>query len=452
MTNKPARGRNQMKLTDLGIKQLKPQPGYTEYWDTDDERGLSLLVSESGKKTFRSTYRLAPNGTQLSRKLGRFPNLREGEARRLHRWHRDTAARAINPRDYPLHKVREAIAEHKDPITEQRLEEAKERALATTYEAVVDRFIKEYARPRQRTFDQTEWCLKRTCASFIGKPFGAITKADVRSLLNSFVNEGKVYKAANAQAWLKKLWRWAAEHDIVDVPIMDAVRIEYEKRERARVYSDDELRAIWLAADKLEDQSEAAFTKLILLLAPRRTALAAMTIAHLDFDRNIWTTPFELTKSKKTVSKRRVYLTPLPAMALRILKGMPLPSEPNARLFPSLALHKTKGGQLTYQDGKLQRRLIEHGAPADFAYHAMRHTIATWFENRGYSEWERGLVLNHSGTGTVTGGYSHGYPLELKLKLLTEWAGHIEDLLPPAHPDRLPIEGKGRLRLVSQRE
>jgi len=45
---------------------------------------------------------------------------------------------------------------------------------------------------------------------------------------------------------------------------------------------------------------------------------------------------------------------------------------------------------------KLLAKLLER-APADLAYHAWRHTVATWLEDEGASEWERGLVLNHAG-------------------------------------------------------
>jgi hypothetical protein len=64
---------------------------------------------------------------------------------------------------------------------------------------------------------------------------------------------------------------------------------------------------------------------MLVLLAPRKTALAGMRRSDLDDIDNptLWTTPFELTKSKKSASKKRVYLTPLPALAQRIVKGLP---------------------------------------------------------------------------------------------------------------------------------
>src|SRR5215213_4068012 len=52
------------------------------------------------------------------------------------------------------------------------------------------------------------------------------------------------------------------------------------------------------------------------------------------------------------------------------------------------------------------------------------------WKNEGHSEFERGLVLNHSGSG-VTAGYSHGYGMDLKLALLSKWANHIEALVQP---------------------
>jgi hypothetical protein len=48
-----------------------------------------------------------------------------------------------------------------------------------------------------------------------------------------------------------------------------------------------------------------------------------------------------------------------------------------------------------------------------------------------HSEWERGLVLNHSGSG-VTAGYSHGHALDLKRELLDKWAKHVEGLVSPS--------------------
>jgi integrase len=392
-------------FTVLSLRNIKaPKAGQVLYWDggSKGQLGLSLLVSAGGTKTFRSTFYL--HGQRIDRKLGRFGEMDLEKARDLVRADRKQAAEGTDPR---------------------------RPSKGTTFEDVVEQFIEHYAKPRQRSWDQTKRVLKN-CTPLLRKPMDKITKQDVRELLRGYIAEGHPYKASVTRAWLKKLWRWAAEEDYVDNPIMEAVSIEYEKRERDRVYTDAEIKSTWKAADKL-DPVEGAFVKLLILLAPRKTALASMRRSHLDNADNpaLWTTPFELTKSRKNSSKKRVYLTPLPPLAQRLLKGLPKNLKDPDCVFPGLPVHETEGGRPTFYGVHLKRRLVERGAPADFGFHTWRHTIATFLENEGHSEWERGLVLNHANGGSVTAGYSHGSPIELKRALLGKWADHVERLVQP---------------------
>jgi hypothetical protein len=391
-------------FTELNLSRLRPVGGQTQYWDTK-QTGLSLLVSAGrGTKTYRSTYALY--GKYISRKIGRFGEVSLEHARRITREDRGNATLGRDPKA------------------------AKKKAL-TLYGEVVDEFIEHYAKPRQRTWDQTERVLKgrETCGAWLKRPMASVSKQDVRSLLRGFVADGHPYKAAQTQTWLKSLWRWALRQDLVDTNIMEAVEIDVEKRSRERVYSDAELIAIWKAAEKLVP-IECAYIKLVLLLAPRKTALALMKRSDLDDTENptLWVTPHELTKSKKMSGKKRVYQTPLPSLARRIIKWLPKTNED--RLFRSLCISYSKANQPLFVSGPLTARLVAAGAPADFGYHAVRHTIATFLENEGCSVWERGLVLNHS-DGGVTAGYSHGFARDLKLTLLTKWSDHIERLLQP---------------------
>jgi integrase len=172
-------------------------------------------------------------------------------------------------------------------------------------------------------------------------------------------------------------------------------------------------------------------------MAPRKTALACMRYGDLDNAKNPtrWTTPFEFTKSKKSLSpdqqRQRKYETPLPPLAVRIIKGLPRKDGSDLVLagLPGVSIN-TATQRKRFTGTKLFRKLVKHGAPKDFYPHAMRHTVATWLENQGHSVWERGLVLNHASTG-VTAGYSHGHPLELKRMLLGKWAAHVEGLVQP---------------------
>jgi hypothetical protein len=86
----------------------------------------------------------------------------------------------------------------------------KKKAL-TLYGEVVDEFIEHYAKPRQRTWDQTERVLKGkvTCEAWLKRPMASINKQEVRSL-RGFVAHGYPYKAIQTQTWLKSLWRWGS--------------------------------------------------------------------------------------------------------------------------------------------------------------------------------------------------------------------------------------------------
>jgi hypothetical protein len=272
-------------FTELGLQRLRvPKVGQTVIWDsgTKGQSGLSVLSSAGGTKTFRATFAL--NGRYISAKIGRVGELDLTQARAITLEYRKLAAQGIDPR-----KPR--------------------RANKTVFEDIVAEFVEHYAKPRQRRWDQTEQTLLN-CAPLLGRDITTITKQELRELLRGYVGAGHPYKARTAHSWLKTFFKWCTQEDIVTSSPMEAVTIEIEKRERTRVYTDAEIVATWNAAGKL-DPVESAYTKLLILLAPRTTALAGLLRSHLDDPTNptTWTTPWELTKSRKKTGKKKVYVT-----------------------------------------------------------------------------------------------------------------------------------------------
>jgi integrase len=296
---------------------------------------------------------------------------------------------------------------HSDPNEQLETEQA-----SGTYGAIVDRFIELYAKPRQRTWHNTERALKAWCKPWLNKPINEITKIDAYDLIEGYVAEGKHAKAAVTQAWVKTFWRWAYQRDLVTDAVMEKVAVECQKRTRNKTYSEDEIIAAWRASNRLDVITRAYF-KLLILLAPRKGALAQMRWCDLNAEVTVWTTPPEWVKqSKKRASeKKRTYVTPLPLLAQRVLKRLPKTDD---RVFPAF-------------EPKVYviRKLVLAGGP-DGDFHRWRHTIATWLQGQGYSEEDCGLVLNHAHAGTATAGYCHGYPIARKRELLDKWAKYIE--------------------------
>lgn len=404
-------------FTDKALSSLRyDQAGKKQqrYWD-EGCSGLSVLVGPR-TKTFFAQYKYA--GEWRSVAIGRFGEMVPDDDKAKQDV-QTSAAREI-VRDYRA-KGRNSI----DPLkpSPQALSQS-----TTTYEEIVAQFIEEYAKPRQHTWDQTERVLLQF-ESWLTRPFNSIEKSDALAELKVFIRQKKVYKAEKARAWLRKLWKWAWENDLIATNVMDSLKIEFEKRERNRVFCDDEVRAIWAASDKL-DFFEAAYIKLIVLLAPRKTALAAARRIHFLEDATIWQTPHELTKSKKTSKKKRVYRTPLPPLAQSIIKSVLKRKDNPDLIFPTLAVYRQKkSGRYEFSSSRLARKLVKAGAPQDVQFHAWRHTITTFLGDNGRSDWEQGLVLNHSHSGTVTSGYNHGHPTDLLRSLYAEWGDHVRKLI-----------------------
>jgi integrase len=405
----PTRIHDPVRLTKRPVDAAKPTDREYVIWDTDI-RGFGLkVIPPNGAGRPRKVYLLkyrtkARQARKLS--IGVHGDITADQARQI------------------AGDWKAEIAQGGDPKA-KRDEKRATLAADSLFGEVVDDFVEKYAKVRQRTWRETERTLKTNCAAWLDKPISSITKADAYDLLDGFIAEGKGHKARVTHAWLRTLWRWAWKRDIVAAPVMDAVEIEFEDRVRDRHYSEEEIKAVWKGAGQLAP-FEAGFVKLVILLGVRKGELAGMRRSEFDDPGNptVWTVPHDRTKSRKKATKKRVYVVPLPPLAQRIIKS--LPRMDGDLVFPGR--HKEK----PMEPGKwLTSKVREKSKVVDWSYHPNRDTLATWLEDQGHSEYERALVLNHAGGGTVTSRYSHGHATELKLELLEKWAEHVTELVQP---------------------
>ena len=294
-----------------------------------------------------------------------------------------------------------------------------------TYATVVARFIEQVAKPRQRTWKETERIL--TAIPWADRPMADITKRDAILYLNERVAAGHLAAGRLALSWLKTLWRWAWRQDLIGFPVMDALKAEdfgFVATHRTRFYDDKEVKAIWTATGTLT-RDERAFVKLLMLLAVRKGALQGMKKGELDdvAHPTVWTVPPERVKQRKSREHEgRVYVIPLSPLARRVL--LPLLAGEGDLVFPSPVI----ANQPMSAEGYLRAKVRKASGVADWTAHTHRHTVATWLQKTGHDEYDRGLVLNHSAAG-VTSGYSHGYSLDRARALLDEWADHVASVV-----------------------
>ena len=193
---KPRAPKNVKPLTDLGIKHLNAgkhldkvnadrakrglKPATQDLiWDSA-QKGLALLIGQR-TKTFRCQFRLADQYVMGT--IGRFGELvaktkengQISKARKIAQEWRAIAKEGIDPRG-------QQHGQHGGKLT---------------FGTVVDEFIELHARPKQRTWDQTEG-FSRAAAS-LNRPIAAITEAMVHNLLDGFVAAGHGHKARVTQ-------------------------------------------------------------------------------------------------------------------------------------------------------------------------------------------------------------------------------------------------------------
>ncbi len=392
-------------LTERFIDSRRYGGGSDVWWD-EKFPGFGVRVYPSGKKSFVLSYRNA-GGRKRLLVLGRYgADLTLDQAR----------TKAV--------KERGRITEGTDPVRERKAARATSLTPDATFREILDSFTDKYAKPRQRTWKETDRTLRVNCAGWLDKSFSTITETDAYELLDGFIAQGQDAKARITLAWLRTMFRWAAKRKIVGHSVMEQVEIEVERKVRKRAYTPNEVKAIWKTATKLAP-IEAGFVKLVLLLGVRKSELAGMRRSEFDDlgKPTLWTVPHERTKTRKSQKEERVYLVPLPKLAQRIIKGLP-------RLDRDLVFPGCKAAKPLAPGTALKAKIRENSGVADWTYHACRDTISTWLQDQGHSKYERGLVLNYS-EGGVTADYSHGYSVDLKRQLLAKWADHVAQTVQP---------------------
>ena len=192
----------QRNLTDRFIKAIKAAPGKRVTVFDTKATGMCIRTTDTGHQRFYVMSR-DPAGKQ------KWAEVKDGNATVTGL----AQARGLAP---------QGIANIKNGLPAYPKIEPP--APVETYAAVVARFIEQAAKPRQRTWKETERIL--TAIPWGHRPMVDITKADAIKYLNEKVAAGHLATGRNALAWTKTLWRWAWRQDLIGFPVMDALKAE----------------------------------------------------------------------------------------------------------------------------------------------------------------------------------------------------------------------------------
>ena len=171
--------------------------------------------------------------------------------------------------------------------------------------------------------------------------------------------------------------------------------------------SNDELRAIWRAAEALSEPSR-SLVKAWILTGQRRDEVRCMPWSEVDLGRALWTLPAARNKAKRD---HEIPLSP----AILALLGKPRPGVP---VF-------TNNGQTPYAGQKRLKAILDRDSGVTgWTFHDFRRTASTGMAALHIPQDTIDRVLNHA-KATLAGTYNRHEYLDEKRRALEAWAEHV---------------------------
>ena len=386
-----------MTLTDLQVRKMTPKNHRFELLDGD---GLYIRIMPTGRKSWVFRYNF--EGTPRRMTLGSYPALTLAEAREKH-------AQAVQ-------EVQKGI----DPGAKALMEKAKRKA-APTFKDLLEEFwtlelsLQTSGKERKRLIE------KDALKPWEKRKVASITRRDAVLLLDGVRKRAPV-TANRVQGILVRMFNFASERGIIEHSPLTGMKRAKEKS-RARVLTDDEIKALWNALD-LERKDIDIYRptklalKLILLTGQRPGEVSSMSWADIEGD--WWTIP----EGKSKTEGNRVPILP---MVRRVLEEAESYSRGTPFVFES---SYKEGNPLTVKalSNAIRRHREEIGIPERFTPHDLRRTLRTRLAELGIDDIVAEKVLGHKLQGMLAIYNRHGYEQE-KTQALQKWESKLKKIL-----------------------
>jgi len=389
------------KLTDRAVKLLKARSERFEVWDSSAP-GFGVRVSPAGRKSFIYLYRFEGRARRMT--MGVYPRMSLATARTRHA------------------EARELLDEKgRDPGAELVKTKRASRDAPTVNDLVAE-YMEKWAKPRKRSWKEDERKLKQDVCPVIGhKKIEAVTRRDIRDILDAVMDRGAPIAANRTLAVMRKMFRWGLSVDLLPHNPCEAIQAPAEENQRDRVLDEDEIKTLWARLDGSDISMHPGIRlclKLMLVTAQRRTEMVTVRWADIDLVTGWWVIPEGIVKNKRS---HRVPLSPLAIQLLRTAKKELGGSE---YVFPNLS------GDGSVRPESVSKSVSRNVAAFKIDYfrcHDLRRTAATQMASTGTPRTIVGKVLNHS-DGGVTAIYDrYSYDKE-KRKALNAWGRKLESI------------------------
>lgn len=424
-TRKKREPMERRRLANTDIDGLRPfKDRRREIVDTGCE-GLRLRIMPSGKRSWSVVYRVSGGAT------GEKGTPKKGRPRRVTLGYSEMPYKEARRRAL---EVVEMAADGEDYI-EARTEKASGRS-ARSVEALIDRFIDEYAKRKGREDLARNWLEKPELEKWHGRELASITRADIHALLDDVSRKRGRAAVIEMRKHLSKLFHWAIDRELIQSNPITRLDRDEVYVERERVLSIEELRLIWDACGDGDKDTNLGYPfgpmyRMLILTGQRRAEIGEMERGwrkeiKLDKD-DEKAVPAVIVPPSKHKSRRghTFYLSP-PAVA--ILDSLP---DAGGKFLFSSTGGKTPVSGYSKGKARLDRILAKRAAeeaekrgedpphPMDhWTPHDIRRSVATGMAEMGIPGEHIEQMLGHSMEKLKRTYNKHTYAAEVREAML----------------------------------
>ena len=402
--NKPKRKpRNRKKFDEHSVKTLPTKRRQYMAWDagTDAARGLGVLISPTGTKSYRVVFYYPGSSKPHSMHLGRVGEMTLEKAREL-----AEAARK---------KAREGNDPKADDLT-------KSDDFATAVEDYIQRW--QIGKRGNATADECRRILLRAGEEWKHRPVGTIRAQEIDKLLCT-IRDGDGngrkparYLANKAYSQLRTFFDWCAKPAIGKIKISPMIGLDKPfdgEAPRDRSFNDDEIKAIWRTANKIGGV-EGRFLQTLLLTGKRKGALSRMKWEHINGSW-FWNPPQSESRKNK-----RLLPVPLSTLTQSVL---------GTRQAEGYVFAGRVEATPYADDGPLRKKVRRESGIEDFFPHHLRHTVETKLAELRVPPHIRDLLLDHQPQRGSGARYDHHEYGDEMREAIEAWANYVAVLVSP---------------------
>ncbi|MGD9808542.1 MAG: tyrosine-type recombinase/integrase [Deferribacterales bacterium] len=387
----------------LNDKQISSAQYIDKQYKIQDEKGMYLLVTKSGKY-FRLDYRFGNKRKTLA--LGVYDETTLKDARTK----RDEAKKLLEQGIDPS-------------LLKQQIKKQIVSDTENTFEALALKCFENYDPRLSKKHVERKWRrLEKHALPYLGKtPIKHITAPMILSVIQKIEKRGNFETAHRVFGVCSEIFVYAIADGLIDRdPTRDIHKVLKPKKTKrmATITDPKKIGPLLKAIDDYDGYYETQCAlKLLPLVFVRPGELRHMEWDEIDFEEKLWTIPPEKMKMQ------REHIVPLSVQTLEIIKDIQQITGQWKYVFPSI---RSKDRPMS--DNTINAAIRRLGyTKEELTGHGFRSMASTLLNEKNWPSDHVEVQLAHV-DGSVRGIYNSAIYLESRIKMMQWWADYLDEL------------------------